>query len=49
MNFQGFIDTLPILLYGMAGIFVVIAIIALSIKLMSWAFPQRKGAQKQDD
>ncbi|MGE5493796.1 MAG: OadG-related small transporter subunit [Burkholderiales bacterium] len=48
MNFQGFVDTLPILLYGMAGIFAVIAIIALAIKLMSWAFPQRK-AHKRDE
>lgn len=49
MNVQGFVGTLPILLYGMVGIFVVIGIIAFTIKLMNWVFPQRKGVQKQDD
>jgi hypothetical protein len=49
MNIKGFVDTLPILLYGMAGIFVVIGIIAFTIKLMNWVFPQRKGAHKQDE
>jgi Na+-transporting methylmalonyl-CoA/oxaloacetate decarboxylase gamma subunit len=43
INVKGFVDSLPILLYGMAGIFVVIGIIAVSIKLMSWVFPCKKG------
>jgi hypothetical protein len=43
MNIQGFLDSLPVLLYGMVGIFVVIGIIFVSIKLMGWIFPYKKG------
>lgn len=47
MNVQGFLDSLPILLYGMVGIFVVIGIIAVSIKLMAWIFPYKKGKEEE--
>ena len=40
--FKEFVDTLPILLYGMTGVFIVIFIIALAVKLSCWVFPQDK-------
>ena len=43
INFQGFLETLPILLYGMVGIFIVIMIVGLVIKLLCWLFPEKKG------
>lgn len=46
INVQGFLDSLPVLLYGMIGIFVVIGIIAGSIKLMGWIFPYKKGKEE---
>jgi hypothetical protein len=48
MNVKGFVDSLPILLYGMAGIFVVIGIIFVSIKLMGWIFPYKKGKEEDE-
>ena len=35
LNFQAFLDTLPIMGLGMAGIFVVILAIMLAVKIMS--------------
>ncbi len=46
MNVQGFLNSLPVLLYGMIGIFIVIGIIAFSIKLISWAFPYKKDKEE---
>lgn len=40
-----FVKTLPIMLYGMLGIFMVIFIIFLVIKLMNWAFPNRPTSE----
>lgn len=34
MNVSGFLETLPIVLYGMTGIFVVIGVIFLSVKVL---------------
>lgn len=45
---EGFINILPKLLYGIAGIFVVIAIIAFAIRLMHWVFPEKAKAGKQE-
>ena len=41
-----FLATLPIMGYGMGGIFVVILVIYLSIKLLCKAFPERGEEQK---
>lgn len=49
MSFDNFLASLPVLLYGMAGIFVVIGIIAFSIKLMGWAFPYKKGKEEEEE
>ncbi|MFI5359450.1 MAG: hypothetical protein ACHQYO_05310 [Halanaerobiales bacterium] len=38
MNIEGFLQTLPIALRGMGGIFVVMAIVYLSIKLVNIFF-----------
>ncbi len=35
MNIQGFIETLPVMVYGMAGIFVVILVIYAIIFLLN--------------
>ncbi len=35
LNFQAFLDTLPIMGLGMAGIFIVILAIMLAVKIMS--------------
>lgn len=45
---EGFINILPKMLYGIAGIFVVIAVIAFAIKLMLWVFPEKAKTGKQD-
>lgn len=34
MNVSGFLETLPIVLYGMTGIFIVIGVIFLSVKIL---------------
>ena len=41
INIGEFINTLPIMLYGMAGVFIVILLIFLVIKLMCWVFPEK--------
>lgn len=38
INFQNFLDTLPVMLYGMLGIFAVIAIIYVTILLLKKIF-----------
>ncbi|MGB4373727.1 MAG: OadG-related small transporter subunit [Halanaerobiales bacterium] len=38
MNLQAFLETLPIVLCGMGGIFIVMGIIYLSIKLVNIFF-----------
>jgi Na+-transporting methylmalonyl-CoA/oxaloacetate decarboxylase gamma subunit len=38
LNVERFLETLPISFYGMCGIFIVILIIFLSIKVMSKIF-----------
>lgn len=45
LRFDEFLSALPILLYGIAGVFAVIVIIALAIKLMSWVFPNGLKAE----
>lgn len=45
LHFQEFLGTLPILVYGMVGIFAVILIISLVIKLSGWIFPESKDHQ----
>jgi hypothetical protein len=45
-NFEGFMQTLPIMLYGMAGIFAVIIVIYLSISIMNIVF-KKKGTNEQ--
>ena len=39
LNVEGFLETLPVMGMGMAGIFVVIIVIYLSIKLLCKIFP----------
>lgn len=46
MNIDAFLRSLPVLLYGMMGIFIVIGIIAVSIKLMGWIFPYKKDKEE---
>ena len=41
INLEGFLATLPVMAYGMAGIFVVIGIIVLATKLLCKAFPPK--------
>lgn len=38
---ENFLTTLPIMAYGLGGIFVVIGVIALSVRALCWAFPSR--------
>lgn len=34
INFAGFLATLPVMLYGMVGIFIVMSVIAITISLL---------------
>lgn len=43
---ESFLQTLPIMLYGMGGIFVVIGVIALLVKLLQAIFPNKEDPQK---
>ncbi|MBE7029826.1 MAG: hypothetical protein E7409_00200 [Ruminococcaceae bacterium] len=45
MNINAFLASLPIMLYGMIGVFVVIAVIALVITLLLKIFPEKKENQ----
>ena len=42
MNIQAFLDTLPLMGKGMLGIFLVAAVIVLSMYLLRWLFRERK-------
>ncbi len=45
INVQAMLDTLPIMGLGMAGIFLVILIIFVFVKLLMKTFPEKKDAQ----
>jgi len=40
-NMQALLDSLPIVLYGMGGIFIVILIIVLCVKALGLIFPAK--------
>lgn len=42
INFEGFLDTLPVMLYGMFGVFAVIVLIALVTVLFYKVIPAKK-------
>lgn len=42
INFEGFLDTLPVMLYGMIGVFAVIVLIALVTVLFYKVIPAKK-------
>lgn len=42
MNVEAFLATLPLLLKGMGGIFLVIGVIMLVIWLLNKAFPEKR-------
>jgi hypothetical protein len=42
INFDAFLKTLPIMLYGMLGIFAVIIVIYISILIMNYVSDKRK-------
>jgi len=46
MNFQLFLESLPIMGYGMLGIFVVIFVIFGAMKILTKAFPPKKDENK---
>jgi hypothetical protein len=43
LNISAFLGTLPVMLYGLLGIFIVIGFIILCVKLLTIAFPVKKG------
>lgn len=43
LNIEAFLATLPIMFYGLAGIFIVIAVIVLCVRLLMLAFPFKPG------
>lgn len=42
INFEGFLDTFPVMLYGMFGVFAVIVLIALVTVLFYKVIPAKK-------
>ena len=42
MNFKGFVEVLPYLLKGMAGIFIVTCVLILSIYILNKVAPGKK-------
>ncbi len=42
MNIQAFLDSLPIMGHGMAGIFIVIGVIAACVAVLSKIFPNKQ-------
>lgn len=44
-SFDGFLETLPTMALGMVGIFIVILVITLSIRLLYWLFPIEKRSK----
>lgn len=49
MNVDAFLQTLPIMGYGMLGIFVVIGIIYLSVLVIGRLTMQKSNAEKTDN
>lgn len=47
INISNFLATLPIMLYGLAGIFAVILVIMLCVKLLITIFPSHKKENDQ--
>lgn len=45
INFSLFLDTLPMMLFGMGGIFLIIGLVALCIYALNW-FGKGKGEEK---
>lgn len=41
LNIENFLSTLPMMLYGMLGIFTVIMVVYLCIKLLGRFFPEK--------
>lgn len=48
INLEGFLQTLPMMLYGMLGIFMVIIAIMIGIKVLFMLFPVDKEKKKKD-
>lgn len=48
INTDGFLQTLPMMLYGMLGIFIVILAIMLGIKILFKLFPVDKEKKKKE-
>lgn len=48
IDVQAFLDTLPMMLYGMLGIFMVIIAIMIGIKVLFKLFPVDKEKKKKD-
>ena len=46
LNIEAFIGTLPIMFYGLAGIFIVISVIVLCVKVLVFAFPVSEKGKK---
>lgn len=42
MNIDAFLQTLPIIFYGLGGIFAVIIVIILCVRLLTSLFPARR-------
>lgn len=48
INLEGFLQTLPMMLYGMLGIFIVILAIMVGIKVLFKLFPVDKEKKKKE-
>lgn len=48
IDVEGFLQTLPMMLYGMLGIFIVILAIMLGIKILFKLFPVDKEKKKKE-
>lgn len=48
INLEGFLQTLPMMLYGMLGIFMVIIAIMIGIKVLFMLFPVDKEKKKKE-
>lgn len=42
MNVQAFLNSLPIMLYGMGGIFIVTVLVFVCIKILTKLFPEKE-------
>lgn len=49
INVEAFLDTLPMMLYGMLGIFMVIIAIMIGIKVLFKLFPVDKEKKNKDN